>query len=75
MSMSNCHPEEGLGRQVIYESQSECKLVARKIASAVLYLHSRDIAHRDLKLENIIYANDGNIKLIDFGFAVKSKDH
>lgn len=33
------------------------------------YLHSRGIAYRDLKPENVLIAVDGHIKLSDFGFA------
>lgn len=40
---------------------------------AVDLLQKRQITHRDIKLDNIIYNNEnGLIKLIDFGFAVSS---
>lgn len=46
----------------------------KKIFSAVNYFHSKDIAHRDLKLENLLYLPDGTIKIIDFGFAIRTKE-
>lgn len=52
----------------------ECKSIMRKIFSAVTYFHGRDVAHRDLKLENLLYLPDGSIKIIDFGFAIRTKE-
>ena len=37
------------------------------------YLHSKDIVYRDLKPENIMIADDGYLKLIDYGFAKEVK--
>ena len=33
------------------------------------YLNTKKVAHRDLKLENILIDNDLNLKVADFGFA------
>lgn len=41
-----------------------------QILSGVLYLHSMGLAHRDLKLDNVVINEHGIMKLIDFGSAV-----
>lgn len=36
---------------------------------ALRYLHEKSIIFRDVKPENILIADDGHIKLVDFGLA------
>ena len=64
--------------------EEESRFIFKEILSTLLYLHQKGIAHRDVKLENILVTNDQldptnidlpakNIKVIDFGFAVQYK--
>ncbi|KIW08457.1 uncharacterized protein PV09_01360 [Verruconis gallopava] len=48
---------------------SEVKTLMQQITSAVDYLHTNWILHRDLKTSNILLNNRGEIKLADFGMA------
>ncbi|XP_011315040.1 serine/threonine-protein kinase SBK1 [Fopius arisanus] len=50
-------------------SEDVCKRIAGQLSSALDFLHSKQLAHRDVKLENIlVFAQDmSKIKLCDFG--------
>jgi MAP/microtubule affinity-regulating kinase len=50
--------------------ESECRGIFMQVVDAVAYLHSQNIIHRDLKLDNILIDGRDNIKLIDFGFSI-----
>lgn len=50
----------------------EVRTVARRLVSALAYMHSRRLVHRDVKLDNVMLASPGECatsKLIDFGHA------
>ena len=52
-------------------SQSATALYVAMVGSALGYLSARKIAHRDVKLENLLFDDKGYLKLVDFGFAKK----
>uniref|UniRef100_A0A7S1BHL3 Calmodulin n=1 Tax=Corethron hystrix TaxID=216773 RepID=A0A7S1BHL3_9STRA len=51
--------------------EPECARLVHLMLCTVRYLHSRGIVHRDLKLENFLFANEetSDIFLIDFGLS------
>jgi len=50
----------------------QTKSLFLQIIEGIFYLHSKNIFHRDIKLENIIIENKSLIKIIDFGFGTWS---
>lgn len=47
---------------------------AAQVILAFEHLHSQNIIYRDLKPENILITKEGNIKIVDFGFAKEVSD-
>ncbi|KAM4698716.1 serine/threonine-protein kinase 36 [Rhinophrynus dorsalis] len=50
-------------------SEELVRAVSAQLVSALYYLHSHRILHRDMKPQNILLGKDGTVKLCDFGFA------
>ncbi len=51
--------------------------LVREIARGLRHLHAREMVHRDLKLDNVIVATDGDVevpKIVDLGVAILPSD-
>lgn len=61
-----------------YVSERTISHLMEQLLDAVAYLHSKNIIHRDIKIENILIEsgslNTGKIKLIDFGISVELRE-
>lgn len=50
-------------------NESEVRFFAGELALALAYLHENGFIYRDIKPENILFDNEGHVKLTDFGLA------
>ncbi|CAM9098341.1 unnamed protein product, partial [Hapterophycus canaliculatus] len=60
-----------------FKSEQDAANIVLKVTNAVRYMHDRYIAHRDLKLDNILTDDTkegGDVKLVDFGLSAHFKD-
>jgi serine/threonine protein kinase len=53
----------------IKTTQQELLKLASTLFETLKYIHSKQIAHRDIKAENIMITLSGDIKIIDFGLS------
>jgi hypothetical protein len=49
--------------------QDECLRIVRDVALALSHAHAKGVVHRDIKPDNILFAKDGTVKVVDFGLA------
>jgi tRNA A-37 threonylcarbamoyl transferase component Bud32 len=50
-------------------AENEAGRIFAQLVQALEYCHAHDVAHRDVKFDNILVDQQGNVKLIDFGFS------
>ena len=55
-------------------SEEFCKYTLYCVAQGVADMHSNGVLHRDIKSDNVLFKDDGTIKIADLGFAVKLTD-
>ena len=51
------------------------RIIFRQIFDAMNYVHKLGMAHRDIKLENILIKKNYEIKIIDFGFGMYNPEN
>ena len=44
--------------------------IMKQITAAISHAHHNGIIHRDIKPQNILIDNEGNVKITDFGIAL-----
>jgi maternal embryonic leucine zipper kinase len=50
-------------------NESTARWVFKQLLTTVAYIHDQGIAHRDLKLENVLCDGLQQVKIVDFGFS------
>jgi len=50
-------------------NEKHIAFISHEVLKALKFLHSQEIAHRDIKTQNIMLTLEGNVKLVDFGLS------
>ena len=49
--------------------RAQIKCLMQQLLRGIAHLHEHWVLHRDLKTSNLLYGNDGTLKICDFGLA------
>ena len=52
-----------------YFDEERTKFYMACVFEAISFIHSKNVAYRDLKLENLVLTRNGYVKLTDFGIS------
>ena len=55
-------------------NENVAKYLFKQIVEGIGYIHSKNIIHRDIKLDNILLDNKGHVKIGDFGVGKMVRD-
>ena len=58
-----------IGEETLVVAEEAALKIVLQLCSALSFLHKRAIIHRDVKLDNLLFDDDANVKLCDWGFA------
>lgn len=56
-------------------SDEEISDIYKQMIKALSYIHSKNLIHRDIKPSNFMFAENGLVKLLDFGIAKNTNNH
>ena len=51
--------------------EDTCRYLFRQLLQGLRHIHSQGLAHRDIKPDNILLDDKGNLKIADFGLAAE----